>query len=40
MTKWFIDDNFVKECRNQYLDDRRKYRLTGVKKHEPKKFGN
>lgn len=33
MAKWFDDSEFVKECRDQYLIDRRNYRLTGVKKN-------
>ncbi|VVC29038.1 Hypothetical protein CINCED_3A007009 [Cinara cedri] len=40
MAKWFVDDDFIKECRNQYLNDRRKYRLTGVGKHEEKKMAS
>jgi len=32
MAKWFVDTDFIKECRDQYLQERREYRLTGVKK--------
>lgn len=32
MSKWFVNDDFIKECRDQYLKDRREYRLTGVRK--------
>lgn len=33
MEKWFINEDFIKECRNQYLEERRQYRLTGFKKN-------
>lgn len=33
ITKWFTNDDFVKECREQYLKDRREYRLTGIGKN-------
>jgi len=33
MAKWFVDENFIKECRDQYLQERRQYRLTGIKKN-------
>lgn len=33
MEKWFINEDFIKECRNQYLEERRQYRLTGLKKN-------
>lgn len=33
MSKWFVNEDFIKECRDQYLLDRREYRLTGVKKN-------
>lgn len=40
MAKWFVNEDFIKECRIQYLDERRTYRLTGIKKHEEKKIGS
>lgn len=33
MSKWFNNEDFIKECRDQYLQERRQYRLTGVKKN-------
>lgn len=33
ISKWFTNDDFVKECREQYLKDRREYRLTGIGKN-------
>jgi len=33
MSKWFTNEDFIKECRDQYLQERRQYRLTGVKKN-------
>lgn len=33
MEKWFINEDFIRECRNQYLEERRQYRLTGLKKN-------
>lgn len=32
MAKWFVNDDFIKECRDQYLKERREYRLTGMRK--------
>lgn len=40
MGKWFVDDNFIKECRNQYLEQRREYRLTGIGKNEKQRMKN
>lgn len=34
MGKWFTNDNFVKECRDQYIQERRHYRLTGIRKNQ------
>lgn len=33
MGKWFVDEDFIKECRDEYLKNRREYRLTGVPKN-------
>lgn len=33
MAKWFVNEDFIKECRDQYLQERRQYRLTGIKKN-------
>jgi len=40
MAKWFYNDEFVKECQNKYLQDRREYRLTGVKKNPEQKMSS
>jgi len=33
MAKWFVNEDFIKECRDQYLQERRQYWLTGIKKN-------
>lgn len=38
MAKWFVDEDFIKECRDQYLQDRKEYRLTGIKKSGEQKM--
>ncbi|XP_078044790.1 COX assembly mitochondrial protein homolog [Augochlora pura] len=30
LTKWFSDEKFREECTQQYLNDRKRYRTTGV----------
>ncbi|XP_050544400.1 COX assembly mitochondrial protein homolog [Daktulosphaira vitifoliae] len=36
MAKWFTDETFIKECRDNYLKERKEYRLTGIRKSEQK----
>ncbi|XP_050434423.1 COX assembly mitochondrial protein homolog [Adelges cooleyi] len=36
MGQWFNDETFIKECRENYIVERREYRLTGKKKDEQK----
>ncbi|KAG7196690.1 hypothetical protein KM043_016022 [Ampulex compressa] len=36
LTKWFHDDDFRKECTQQYLDERSQYRRTGIPKEKTK----
>jgi len=38
MAKWFVDTDFIKECRDQYLQERREYRLTGHRKHSEQRM--
>lgn len=38
MAKWFNDTDFIKECRDKYLQERREYRLTGIRKNSEQKM--
>lgn len=33
---WFYNDDFIKECTEQYLNDRAEYRKTGIPKKQRK----
>lgn len=37
--RWYKDENFVKECTEQYLEERSEYRRTGITKRQ-KQFAN
>ncbi|XP_011688195.1 PREDICTED: COX assembly mitochondrial protein homolog [Wasmannia auropunctata] len=34
MKKWYYNDDFIKECTEQYLDERSEFRKTGVPKKQ------
>ncbi|KZC14875.1 PREDICTED: COX assembly mitochondrial protein homolog [Dufourea novaeangliae] len=34
MEKWYCDEKFKEECKQEYLEERKQYRITGV----PKKY--
>lgn len=34
LTNWYHNDDFVEECKQQYLDERSEYRRTGVTQRE------
>lgn len=38
LTKWYNDDNFKKQCTEEYLKERTEYRRTGIKKKDMKKY--
>ncbi|XP_031840998.1 COX assembly mitochondrial protein homolog [Nomia melanderi] len=37
LVKWFNDEKFKEECTQEYLNDRREYRLTGIPKKSRQK---
>lgn len=34
LTKWYQDEDFKKECTEEYLAERSEYRRTGIKKNQ------
>lgn len=34
MEKWYYNDDFIKECTEQYLNERSEYRRTGMSKKQ------
>ncbi|XP_012527514.1 COX assembly mitochondrial protein homolog isoform X2 [Monomorium pharaonis] len=34
MKKWFYNEDFIKECTEQYLDERSEFRRTGISKKQ------
>ncbi|XP_032683841.1 COX assembly mitochondrial protein homolog [Odontomachus brunneus] len=36
MEKWYYNDDFIKECTEQYLNERAEYRRTGIPKKQKK----
>lgn len=37
LTKWYTNEDFVEECKQQYLDERSEYRRTGIPQRDREK---
>ncbi|XP_064597357.1 COX assembly mitochondrial protein homolog [Liolophura sinensis] len=37
LSKWYKDEDFIKECREEYLEERTFYRQTGIRQKQRKK---
>lgn len=38
LTKWYEDDNFKNECKQEYLEERTEFRQTGIRQKEKQRW--